>query len=205
MFYSSCFLPFVSSFLTVNREFFVGCAVVYILFSEFFFQVEFNPAKAGRQRSHSSHFQNQTRHLTITNTNDEGFWFSFHKTKKFWYVCASTCPSAVCTTWQAMWNITLFRYSVGPIIVHPCCGQLTAVKTGYVLTSITWPYFWGSRVSGAIEDTYFFEVICWQVSSFQLIAGSTPSRFLCDSHKFIVWSKYKLGALLLASAKSIVC
>ena len=123
---------------------------------------------------------------------------------QFWYVCASTSPSAVCTRGQAMWNITLFCYSVGTNIAHPCCGQLTAVKTGYVLTSIAWPYFLGSRVSGAIEDTYFFEVICWQVSSFQLIAGSTPSRFLCDSYKFIVWSKYKLGALLLASAKSIV-
>ena len=87
-----------------------------------------------------------------------------------------------------------FHYSVGPNIAHPCCGQLTAVKTWHLLISITWPYFLGSRVSGAIEDTYFFEEFCWQVSSFQLIAGSTPVRFLCDSYKFIVWSKYKLGA-----------
>ena len=66
---------------------------------------------------------------------------------------------------QPMWNVTLFRYSVGSNIAHPCCGQLTAVKTGYLLTSITWPYFLGSGVWGAIENT-FFEVICWQVSSF---------------------------------------
>ena len=25
-------------------------------------------------------------------------------------------------------------------IAQPCCGQLTAVKSGYPLTSITWPY-----------------------------------------------------------------
>ena len=97
MFYSSCFLPFVSSFLTVNREFFVSCAVVYILFSKFFFQVEFNPAKAGRQRSHSSHFQNQTRHLTLTNTNDEGFWFSFHKN----YKLGPTHPRLTMFYWQS--------------------------------------------------------------------------------------------------------
>ena len=50
--------------------------------SEFFFHVEFNLAKTGRQRSHSSRFQNQTRHLTQTNTHDEGLWFSFHKNYK---------------------------------------------------------------------------------------------------------------------------
>ena len=44
--------------------------------------MEFNLAKTGRQRSHSSRFQNQTRHLTQTNTNDEGLWFSFHKNYK---------------------------------------------------------------------------------------------------------------------------
>ena len=27
-----------------------------------------------------------------------------------------------------------------PYIAHPCCNQLTAVTTGYLLTSITWPY-----------------------------------------------------------------
>ena len=44
--------------------------------------MEFNLAKTGRQRSHSSRFQNQTRHLTQTNTHDEGLWFSFHKNYK---------------------------------------------------------------------------------------------------------------------------
>ena len=56
-------------------------------------------------------------------------------------------------------------------IVHQCCDQLTAVKTGYLLTSITWPYR-GLRCR-PIEVEYLFEVIRWQVTSFQMIAGSS--------------------------------
>ena len=44
--------------------------------------MKFNLAKTGRQCSHSFRFQNQTRHLTQTNTHDEGLWFSFHKNYK---------------------------------------------------------------------------------------------------------------------------
>ena len=60
---------------------------------------------------------------------------------------------------------------VQPDIAHPCCDQLTAVKTGYPLTSITWPYR-GLRCR-PIEVEYLFEVIRWQVTSFQMIAGSS--------------------------------
>ena len=49
--------------------------------------------------------------------------------------------------------------------------QLTAVKTRYPLTSITWPYR-GLRC-WPIEVEYFFEVIRWQVTSFPVIAGSS--------------------------------
>ena len=56
-------------------------------------------------------------------------------------------------------------------IAHQCCDQLTAVKTGYPLTSITWPYR-GLRCR-PIEVEYLFEVIRWQVASFQMIAGSS--------------------------------
>ena len=45
--------------------------------------------------------------------------------------------------------------------------QLTAVKTRYPLTSITWPYR-GLRCR-PIEVEYFFEVLRWQVTSFQMI------------------------------------
>ena len=54
-------------------------------------------------------------------------------------------------------------------IVHQCCDQLTAVE--YPLTSITWPYH-GLRCR-PIEVEYLFEVIRWQVTSFQMIAGSS--------------------------------
>ena len=47
-------------------------------------------------------------------------------------------------------------------IVHQCCDQLTAVKTGYPLTSVTWPNR-GLRCR-PIEVEYLF-VIRWQVSS----------------------------------------
>ena len=50
-----------------------------------------------------------------------------------------------------------------------CCDQLTAVKTGYPLTSITWPY--RGLSCRAIEVEYLFEVI--RVTSFQMIAGSS--------------------------------
>ena len=56
-------------------------------------------------------------------------------------------------------------------IGHQCFDQLTAVKTGYPPTSITWPYR-GLR-SWPIKVKYFFEVIRWQVTSFQMIAGSS--------------------------------
>ena len=67
-------------------------------------------------------------------------------------------------------------------IGHQCCDQLTAVKTGYPLTSITWPYR-GLRC-WPIEVEYFFEVIRWQVTSFQMIAGSSLIVF-----KFI-WNMF---------------
>ena len=64
-----------------------------------------------------------------------------------------------------MWNLTFFRWceSLQLDIVHPCCDQLTAVKTEYALTSIRWP-FSGQRCR-PIEVTCFYEVI--QVTSIQ--------------------------------------
>ena len=57
--------------------------------------------------------------------------------------------------------------------------QLTAVKTRYPLTSLTWPYR-GLRCR-PIEVEYFFEVVCWQVTSFQMIAGASW-YMLCLCH-----------------------
>ena len=53
---------------------------------------------------------------------------------------------------------------------HQCCHRLTAVKTGYPLTSITWPYR-GLRCR-PIKVECFFEVMRWQFTRFQMIAGS---------------------------------
>ena len=59
--------------------------------------MEFNHLKEGRQCFHSSHFQNQTRNLTQTNTTDEGFWFSFHKN----YKLGPTYPRLTIFYWQS--------------------------------------------------------------------------------------------------------
>ena len=67
-------------------------------------------------------------------------------------------------------------------IGHQCCDQLTAVKTGYLLTSITWPYR-GLRC-WPIEVEHFFEVIRWQVTSFQMIAGSSLIVF------YFIWNMF---------------
>ena len=66
-------------------------------------------------------------------------------------------------------------------IAHPCYGQLTAVKTGYLLTSIVWPE--------RVHFTCFFEVPLWPVSGFQVITVSTPSELPCNRYKLIVWSR----------------
>ena len=67
-----------------------------------------------------------------------------------------------------MFTLTLSRLVWEPrrkLIAHQCCDQLTAVKTGYPLTSITWPY--RGLKCRPIEVEYFFEVIRWQITSFK--------------------------------------
>ena len=63
------------------------------------------------------------------------------------------------------------RKSDTHIGLGPCCDQLTTVKTRYPLTSITWPY--RRFRCRTIEVKYFFEVIRWQDTGFQMIAGSS--------------------------------
>lgn len=67
---------------------------------------------------------------------------------------------------------------------------LTAVKTGYSLTSITWPHF-GLRcrpIEVASFFFFFFLVLRWQVRSFQLIAGPILIGSLSNGYKDI-WLK----------------
>ena len=70
------------------------------------------------------------------------------------------------TTGKPMFNLTLSCTH----IAHQCYDQLTAVRTGYQLSSIIWPYR-GLRCC-PFEVEYVFEVIRWQVTSFQMIASS---------------------------------
>ena len=81
-----------------------------------------------------------------------------------------TARRSVRTTGIPIFTLTFSSYFGSPLIAHQCCDQLTAVKTRYPLTSITWLYR-GLRCR-PIEVKYFFEVIRWQVTSFQMIAGS---------------------------------
>ena len=67
---------------------------------------------------------------------------------------------------------------------------LTAVKTGYSLTSITWPRF-GLRcrpIEVASFLLFFFLVLRWQVRSFQLLAGPILVGSLSNGCKDI-WLK----------------
>ena len=84
-----------------------------------------------------------------------------------------------------------FLASVGAcnMILHilVMVNKLSAVKTRYLLTSITWPY--GGLQCWPIKVTHLFYVLRRQVTSFELIAGSIPGGFLCNDNKFIVWSK----------------
>ena len=65
-----------------------------------------------------------------------------------WRDLFGSCPLTSCfTRSRSMFNLILSSLfeSTGKLIMrtsigHQCCDQLTAVKTGYPLTSITWPY-----------------------------------------------------------------
>ena len=90
-----------------------------------------------------------------------------------------------------MFTLTHSNYFGSPLIAHKCCEQLTAVKTRYTLASITWPYR-GLRCR-PIQFEYFSEVIRWQVTSFQMIAGS-----------FLIHMKYVVFISLRPSAINIL-
>ena len=72
-----------------------------------------------------------------------------------------------------MFNLTLSSEfgNTGKLILHSYCTSVlwSIDKKGYLLTSITCPYR-GLRCQ-PIEVDHFFEVIRWQVTSFQMIAG----------------------------------
>ena len=80
-------------------------------------------------------------------------------------------------------------------IAHPsCCGQLTAVKTGYYMAVME------AQVSthrGYVILKFSADkllVFHW----LQAYSGSTPSKFLCNGYKFNVWSKLWTSPIALA-------
>ena len=80
-------------------------------------------------------------------------------------------------------------------IADQCCDQLTADITGYLLTSINWPYR-GLRCR-PIEVEYLFEVIRWQVNCFQMTAGS--SLFFLIHMKYVVFYMYRRIKILISN------
>ena len=75
---------------------------------------------------------------------------------------------------------------VQPDIAHPSCDQLKAVKTGYPLTSnhLAVPRAQVSAHRGRV----FFEVIRWQITSFQMITGSSSIPFEMHRKQVVLMS-----------------
>ena len=68
---------------------------------------------------------------------------------------------------------------VQPDIAHPCCDQLTPVKTGYLLTSATWPY----RGLGyrPIEVEYFLKLSADKLLVFNWLRLSRTNKILISN------------------------
>ena len=85
-----------------------------------------------------------------------------------------------CLTWR------MRRRFAAVFISVQCCDQLTAIKTGHPLTSITWPY--RGLKCRPIEVEYFFEIIRWQITSFKWSQAQVDffqgfiSNMLCLCH-----------------------
>ena len=95
-------------------------------------------------------------------------------------------------------------------IAHQCCDQLTAVKTGY-----RWPAS-PDRIAGSGVNpsrSSIFEVICWQVTSFQMIVGSSflilffmkYVMFMCRSIQILTlnWPRTRKFSQLLQAGKTV--
>ena len=68
-------------------------------------------------------------------------------------------------------------------------------KTGYPLTSITWPY--RGLSCRPIEVEYLFKVIRWQITSFQMIAGS--SLIFLIHMKYVVFYMCRTIKILISN------
>ena len=119
-----------------------------------------------------------------------------------WFVWKRSADQLIVLLDREQCSISYFLASLGSEhrktdthIGHQCCDQLTAVKTRYPLTSITWPYR-GLRCR-PIEVEYLFEVIRWQVTSFQMIAGS--SLIFLIHMKYVVFYMCRTIKILISN------
>ena len=115
-----------------------------------------------------------------------------------WFIWKLSADQLIVLLDREQCSISYFLASLGSEhrktdthIGHQCCDQLTAVKTRYLLTSSTWPY--REIRCRPIEVKYCFEVIRWQGTGFQMIAGSSLIFF----KKIFVWKKLCLCAAQL--------
>ena len=93
---------------------------------------------------------------------------------------------SVLTTGKPMLSVTLSSWceSLQTDNAHPCCGQLTAVKTGFLLTSITWLYR-GLRCR-PIEIMCFFMLSVDKLPVLNWLQALTSTGFCCNNgYKFM--------------------
>ena len=109
-------------------------------------------------------------------------------------------PTAIRTTGKPMFTLTLLA-SLGAQEKTNCTGctsmlwSIDSIKTGHPLTSITWPY--RGLKCRPIEVEYLFEVIRWQVTSFQMIAGS--SLIFLIHMKYVVFYMCRTIKILISN------
>ena len=136
-----------------------------------------------------------------------------------WFIWKLSADQLIVLLDREQCSISYFLASLGSEhrktdthIGHQCCDQLTAVKTRYPLTSITWLYR-GLRCR-PIEVKYFFEVIRWQGTGFQMIAGSSLIFFkihmkyvvfMCRTIKILIsnWPRTRKFSQLLQAGKTV--
>ena len=105
-----------------------------------------------------------------------------------WFIWKLFADQLIVSLDREQYSISYFLACLGS--EHRKFDQLTAFKRRYLLTSITWANR-GFRCR-PIEVEYFFEVIRWQGSCFQMIAGSSLIFF-----KNFLWNMLCLCAAQL--------
>ena len=133
-----------------------------------------------------------------------------------WFIWKLSADQLIILLDRDQCSVSYFLASLGSehrkTDTRQCCDPLTAVKTRYPLTSITWLYR-GLRCR-PIEVKCFFEVIRWQGTGFQMIAGSSLIFFkihmkyvvfMCRTIKILIsnWPRTRKFSQLLQAGKTV--